>query len=142
MYCSILNKYTRCSLSLYNFFLGNSGEQTSHFGPWLHSFDAQIFPSSGSKCNYCFPSWSRYSFFFGEPRVAAKVMHNVTHFRNQPGLCNATLPPPNNLGLCHPGKKNQAWKLEERRLKRSSSMVFNCALEFLIWLMVLPAHPV
>lgn len=73
----------------------------------------------------------RVTLFFGEPRVAAKVMHDVTHFRNQPGLCNATLPPPNNLGLCQPREK-QAWKLEERRLKESSSMVFNCALEFLI----------
>lgn len=47
----------------------------------------------------------RVTLFFGEPRVAAKVMHDVTHFRNQPGLCNATLLPLNNLGLCQPREK-------------------------------------
>lgn len=45
----------------------------------------------------------RVTLFF--TRVAAKVMQNATHFRNQPGLCNATLPPPNNLGLCQPRVK-------------------------------------
>lgn len=45
----------------------------------------------------------RVTLFF--TRVTAKVMHNVTHFRNQPRLCNATLPPPNSLGLCQPREK-------------------------------------
>ena len=32
-----------------------------------------------------------------DPHVAAKAMRDVTQFRNQPRLCNDTLPPPNNF---------------------------------------------
>lgn len=72
--------------------------------------------------------------------IAAKVVHDATHFRNQPCLCTDTLPLPSNLGLCQVREKTSLEAKKERRLKERSIMIFNCALEFLIQLMALPAH--
>lgn len=56
-------------------------------------------------------------------RVAAKVMHDVTQFRNQPRLCNDTLPPPNNLGLCQVREKTSL-EAKGQKIKAKKQHVF------------------
>lgn len=104
-----------------------------HLISWLHSFNAQIFSPQVVNAAIVLPVGGVTPFLESlmDLRVAAKVMPDVTQFRNQPRLYNDALSPPQNIDSVRPGRK-QAWKLKERRLKQRSSMVFNCALEFLI----------
>lgn len=55
--------------------------------------------------------------------VAAKVMHDVTQFRNQPQLCNDTLPRPNNLGLCQAREKTSL-EAKGEKIKAKKQHVF------------------
>lgn len=130
-YSCIMNKYT--IHFLFFFFLGNSGKQTAQkriqqVTILLLGFTASVPKSSPPQvvnAAIVLPVDGVAPFLESlmDLRAAAKVMHDVTQFRNQPRLCNGTLPPRNNLGLCQ-AKEKTSLEAKGEKIKAKQQHVF------------------
>lgn len=82
MYSCIFNKYTRRFLSLYIFSCATLDSKLHILVFGCTASMPKSSPPQAVNAAIVLPVGRvTLFFFFGEPRVAAKVMHNVTHFR-------------------------------------------------------------